>query len=163
VRGSAPYGEAGRGWSGLVVFLALSAIVSGLGGLATSTSVGDWYQTLHKPAFTPPDRAFAPVWTVLYILMALAAWRVWRKVGWRHKAIRLYLAQLALNFAWSLLFFGGQTVGIALLDILLLTGAIVATTLAFWRIDHWAAALMIPYLLWVAYAVLLNAAIWWMN
>jgi translocator protein len=95
--------------------------------------------------------------------MALAAWLVWRRVGWRDPALGLFFAQLALNLAWSVLFFGLQRVGAALGEILLLLALIAATTLAFWRIDRRAGLLFVPYLLWVGYASLLNGAIWLLN
>jgi translocator protein len=153
----------GPGWSALVGFLALAAIVSGLGGLVTATSADGWYRTIAKPSFTPPDWVFAPVWTTLYVLMAVAAWLVWRQVGLRHRSIVLYLVQLALNLTWSLIFFGAQAVGVALFEVAFLWAAILGTALAFLQINRVAGLLMLPYLAWVSYALLLNASIWWMN
>ena len=150
-------------WITLLGFLALCFAVAGIGGAVTATSVETWYRTLMKPAFTPPDRVFGPVWTTLYAMMALAAWLVWRRIGWRDQALRLFFAQLALNLAWSILFFGLHLVGLALVDIVVLLVLIAATTLAFWRINRWAGLLLVPYLLWVAYATALNGAIWLMN
>ena len=95
--------------------------------------------------------------------MALAAWLVWRRVGWRVLALGLCFVQLALNLAWSILFFGLQLIAAALADILLLVALIAATALAFWRVDRRAGLLLLPYLLWVGYASLLNGAIWLMN
>ncbi len=139
--------------------------VAALGGAVTAQSVGGWYQTLSKPAFNPPDQVFAPVWTVLYVMMAVAAWRVWRRreAPGRGRALALFAAQLALNLAWSVLFFGLQAVGAALVEILVLWLAILITTAAFARIDRAAAWLMVPYLAWVSFAVALNAAIWRLN
>ena len=150
-------------WVALAAFLAVCFAVAGIGGAVTATSVDTWYPTLAKPAFTPPDRLFGPVWTVLYAMMALAAWLVWRQVGWQASALLLFFAQLALNLLWSVLFFGLQRVGLALVDIAVLVVLIALTTIAFWRIDRRAGLLFVPYLLWVAYASALNGAIWRMN
>lgn len=153
----------GKRWGLLAGLLALCCAVAGIGGWVTATSVESWYPTLAKPGFTPPDRVFGPVWSVLYAMMAVAAWLAWRRVGWRDRALGLFFAQLALNLAWSVLFFGLQLVGAALAEILLLLALIAATTLAFWRIDRRAGLLLVPYLLWVGYASLLNGAIWLIN
>ena len=153
--------------SGLVLvgFLVLCFAVAGIAGAVTSSSVETWYPTLEKPAFTPPDWVFGPVWTALYAMMALAAWLVWRRTGWSggRNALGLFLGQLALNLAWSVLFFGLQQVGWALVEIVVLLALILATTMAFFRIDWRAGALLVPYLLWVGYAGALNAGIWALN
>jgi tryptophan-rich sensory protein len=154
---------AGKDWLVLIALLALCFAVAGIGGFVTATSVESWYPTLAKPGFTPPDWVFGPVWGALYAMMALAAWLVGRRVGWRDRVLGLFFAQLALNLAWSVLFFGLQLIGAALAEILLLLALLAATTLAFWRIDRRAGLLFVPYLLWVGYASLLNAAIWLMN
>ncbi|AFK52347.1 TspO and MBR like protein [Tistrella mobilis KA081020-065] len=140
----------GRSLLALLGFLALSAVVSGLGGAVTTPEIDGWYRTLPKPGFTPPDWVFAPVWTTLYILMAVAAWRVWRKAGiaGARGALGLHLVQLALNLAWSVLFFGLHQVGLALVDILVLLVAVTATAIAFGRHDRPAGLLMLPYLAW---------------
>ncbi|WP_374307935.1 TspO/MBR family protein [Dongia sp.] len=145
----------------LVGFLILSLLVSSLGGWLTAGSIGDWYPTLAKPGFNPPDWVFAPVWSTLFLLMAIAAWRVWRRVGWaagRTSQI-LYFAQLVGNLAWSALFFGLQRPGLALVDCALLLILIIATTWQFRRHDGLAALLMLPYIAWVAFACVLNGAI----
>ena len=131
----------------------------------TSTSVGTWYQQLRKPSFNPPDWVFAPVWTTLYIAMAVAAWRVWRERGVQGARfeLSLFATQLTLNLGWSILFFGLRQIGGALVEILILLAAIVATALAFRRIDGIAALLLVPYIAWVAFATLLTAALWWLN
>lgn len=148
-----------------MIFLALCLAVSALGAAATATSVGSWYRTLAKPPFNPPDWIFAPVWTALYFMMALAAWRVWRRDGLRQAraALMLFALQLALNLAWSVLFFGMRAIGAALLEIVALLVAILATTLVFWRRDRVAGMLFIPYAAWVAFAAVLNAALWRLN
>jgi translocator protein len=145
------------------VFLTVCFAVAAIGGMVTATSVDTWYPTLAKPAFTPPDRVFGPIWTALYAMMALAAWLVWRRVGWGARALWLFFAQLALNLAWSVLFFGWQRIGLALVDMALLLALIALTLVAFWRIDRRAGLLLVPYLFWVAYASALNGAIWLMN
>jgi benzodiazapine receptor len=149
----------------LIALLAACLGVGALGALATAQSVGSWYQTLAKPSFNPPDRVFAPVWTALYVLMAMAAWLVWRRAGWREArpALALFALQLALNLAWSFLFFGARWIGGALVEIALLWLAIAATIAAFRRHSAWAAWLMLPYLAWVSFASLLNWSLWRLN
>lgn len=150
---------------GLVVFLALCLAVSGIGAAVTATSVGTWYQALQKPPFNPPDWVFAPVWTTLYVLMAIAGWCVWRQARFEtgRKALTVFAIQLALNLAWSFLFFGLQRVDLALIEIVILLLAIIANTILFWRIDRLAGALFVPYVLWVTYATVLNASLWRLN
>ncbi|WP_196794005.1 MULTISPECIES: TspO/MBR family protein [unclassified Thioalkalivibrio] len=150
---------------GLLAWMVLVFAVAGLGGWATSLSVSDWYPTLARPPLNPPDAVFGPVWSVLFGLMGLAAWHVWRRVGLTGApiALGLFLAQLALNLGWSVLFFGLQRPDLALAEILILWPLILATLVAFWRIDHIAGALLVPYLLWVAFAIYLNAGIVWLN
>ncbi|MEZ5670517.1 MAG: TspO/MBR family protein [Alphaproteobacteria bacterium] len=154
-----------RDWVGLGVSLALVLVVSVVGGLVTADSVEGWYRTLEKPAFNPPDWLFGPVWTLLYVMMAVAAWRVWRRAGWRNgrAALGLYGAQLALNLGWTLLFFGAQRPAWALAELVVLFAAIAVTALAFFRHDRVAALLLAPYAAWVAFAGVLNAAIVWLN
>lgn len=150
---------------GLAGFLLACFAVAAAAGAVTADSVATWYPTLNKPAFTPPDWVFAPAWTVLYAAMAVAGWRVWRKVGFAggRNAMTLFAIQLLLNGAWSFLFFGAQAIGIALVDIVVLLLVIAATAAAFWRIDRIAGLLFVPYLLWVVYATALNAGIWLAN
>lgn len=149
----------------LVLLLAASALVAGLGGWATASSVATWYPSLAKPAWTPPSYLFGPVWTALYALMAFAAWWVWRQGGWRgnRDALGVYALQLVLNGLWSFLFFGLRSPGWALVDVACLWLAILATTLLFWRRSRLAAALLVPYLAWVSFASALNWAIWRLN
>jgi len=149
----------------LAGFIALCLAVSALGGLATASSVGSWYQGLAKPPFNPPDWVFAPVWLTLYLMIAFAGWRVWRVAGFAaaRAAFTWYAIQLALNLTWSLLFFGARAPGAALIEVIVLWVAIVANAAAFWRYDRLAGLLLVPYIAWVGYAALLNAAIWWLN
>ena len=150
---------------GLLAFLAVCLAVSALGAAATATSVGSWYQALQKPSFNPPDWIFAPVWTTLYLMMAVAGWRVWRLNGLSgaRTALVLFALQLALNLAWSYLFFGFRLIGPALVEVVVLLAAIVATAVAFWRHDRLAGLLMVPYAAWVGFATVLNAALWHLN
>ena len=147
----------------LAVLLCLAA--GALGSLATASSVGTWYRHIEKPTWTPPDAVFGPVWTMLFVLMGVSLWMVWRdgESKPRLSAVALFAGQLLLNVAWSFVFFGLRSPGWALLDIALLWLAIAATIAAFARIRRWAAALLVPYLLWVTFAVALNLAIWRMN
>jgi tryptophan-rich sensory protein len=147
---------------GLVLWLAASLAAGVIGSRFTP---GAWYAELTKPAWTPPGVVFGPVWTVLYVLMGVAAWLVWRRGGFREAplALGLFLAQLALNALWSYLFFGLQLPGAAFAEILVLWAAILATTICFWRVVPVAAALLVPYLLWVGFASALNFQLWRLN
>jgi len=153
-----------RDFAGLAAFLLLVALVSAAGGWATSSSVGTWYAGLAKPWFNPPDWLFGPVWSALYAMIAVAGWRLWRRGG---PASRLALAawylQLLLNLVWSFLFFGGRMIGAALVEIVVLLAAIAATIVLAWRVERAAAWLLAPYLAWVAFAAVLNAALWRLN
>ncbi|MCS6924404.1 MAG: tryptophan-rich sensory protein [Candidatus Binatia bacterium] len=148
----------------LLVLLVLCFAAAGVASLLTASSVSGWYQTLAKPSWTPPDWVFRPVWSVLYLMMAVAAWVVWRTEGPRRReALTLFGVQLGLNVAWSGCFFALQRPGLALLTLLVLLAVLTATTHAFWRLSRFAAALLLPYLLWSAFAAILNSAIWWLN
>lgn len=150
-------------WS-LAGWLLLSFAVSAIGGYLTSSEIGTWYSTLQKPDFQPPNWLFAPVWLVLYTLMAVAAWRVHQRVGTlQHVAIHFYLVQLFLNFLWTILFFWLHLIGVALGEILLLWVSILLTTFFFARIDRFSAWLFVPYAFWVGFASYLNFAIWRLN
>jgi len=126
---------------------------------------GEWYAQLLKPAWNPPNWIFGPVWTALYILMAVAAWKIWRHGGFgaQRRPLSLFLVQLALNAAWSPIFFGLQEPGFAFAEILTLWVAIVGTIMAFRRVDRWAAGLLVPYLAWVTFASVLNFTLWRLN
>jgi tryptophan-rich sensory protein len=150
---------------GLAFFVALCLGIGALGAAVVSTSVDTWYAELAKPSFTPPDRVFGPVWTALYVLMAIAAWRIWRAADrdTRRGPLTLFALQLALTLGWTVVFFGLQKIGAALATIVVLDVGVVVTTLAFRPIDRWAGLLMLPYLAWVAFATVLNIAIWRLN
>lgn len=150
---------------GLVVLLAVCLGAAALGSAATVPRIDDWYATLDKPSWTPPSWVFGPVWTVLYIAMAVAAWLVWRQAGLAAARwpLGLFAVQLGLNVAWSWLFFGLRSPALGLIDILLLWIAIAATLASFWRRTTAAGLLLAPYLAWVTFAAALNSAIWWLN
>lgn len=150
---------------GLFLFILLCLLVSALGGAITSNSVDTWYQEINKPSFNPPDWVFAPIWIALYMLMGIAAWRIWRKS--RPKLITtsltVFYAQLVLNLIWSYLFFGMQRIDLALFEIVILLIVIIANTILFWRLDRQAGICFLPYIAWVTYAMILNASIWILN
>jgi benzodiazapine receptor len=152
-------------WLSLLAFIAICLAISAIGGVLTAQSAGGWYQTLNKPPFNPPDWVFAPVWTLLYLTIAVAGWRVWLAGGLARarSAIVVYAAQLVLNLAWSFLFFGARMIGAALADIVLLLAAIGVNAAFFARIDRTAAWLLAPYAAWVAFAAILNLALWRLN
>ena len=153
-----------RSWLGLVVFVVICFSVAAVGGAITTPQVGNWYANLAKPDWTPPGWIFGPVWSVLYLGMAIAAWLVWRQEGLASVAPwGLFAAQLFLNLAWSWLFFGLRAPGAALLELVLLWMAILATTAVFWRRSKPAGLLLVPYLAWVTFAAALNFAIWRLN
>lgn len=146
----------------LVAFLALCF---GAAWIGSQFEPGAWYQELDKPSWNPPAWVFAPVWSLLYLMMAVAGWLVWRERG--RKAVRLALAlfvlQLALNAAWSWLFFGLNRPDLAFVEIVVLWLAILATAARFWRVRRAAGALLLPYLAWVGFAGVLNFVLWRMN
>lgn len=123
---------------------------------------GEWYLALNKPSWNPPAWIFGPAWTLLYTLMAIAAWLVWRRNGWG-RPLMLYFVQLLLNAAWTPVFFGAHELGWALGVIVLLWIAILATLLSFSRVSRLAACLLWPYLAWVTFATVLNFTLWQMN
>jgi translocator protein len=149
----------------LLALLILCFATAALGAWFNTGPIDNWYPTLRKPAWTPPNWVFAPVWTTLYAMMAFAAWLVWLRVRWptSQTALGLFAVQLVLNAAWSGLFFSLHSPGIAFVEIILLWCAIAVTLWRFGRISRVAAGLLAPYLLWVTFATALNGAIWWMN
>ena len=152
-------------WVGLAGFLGACYAVAGIGGWATARSLGTWYAGLRRPAIAPPNAVFGPVWTVLYALMAVAAWLVWREHGlagaWG--ALVLFGAQLVLNLGWSLTFFGWRRPGWAVVVILALWGVLTATLVVFWLQVPLAGGLLVPYLAWVTFAMALNVEYWRLN
>ncbi|GLW91565.1 tryptophan-rich sensory protein [Actinokineospora globicatena] len=152
-----------KDWFALAGFLLLSYAVAGLGSLATIDNVRGWYATADKPWFTPPNWLFGPVWTVLYGLIAVAAWLVWLRREQEPRQVKVALAvwavQLLLNLAWTPTFFGLQWLWAGFVVIVLLDVAVVATIVRFRRVRPVAAWLLAPYLAWILYASLLNAGV----
>lgn len=134
-----------------------------LGSLLTRPALMAWYEGLSKPNWTPPNWLFAPIWTILYMAMGVAAWLVWRRSGLTAAPMQLFLLQLLLNVAWSAVFFRFRSPGWAFVEIVTLWCAILLTAIGFGRTAPLAGWLMIPYLLWVSYAAALNFAIWRLN
>jgi benzodiazapine receptor len=147
----------------LVICFIVCFAAAWVGSLLTRPALVPWYAGLAKPPWTPPNWVFAPAWTTLFALMAIAAWLVWRRAGLVSTPMALFLLQLLLNVTWSGLFFGLQSPGAAMAEIVVLWGAILATTIGFWRVDRLAGWLFVPYLAWVAYAAALNFSIWRRN
>ncbi len=150
---------------GLALLVLICFAAAGVGGLLTRPAIENWYSILRKPAWTPPNWIFGPVWSALYLAMAVAAWLVWRKAGLSAAklALALFGLQLLFNVAWSAIFFGLRMPGPAFAEIMILCLLILATTVAFWAISRLAGALMVSYLLWVSFATALNFAIWRLN
>ena len=146
----------------LLVFVLLSLLVGGSATFFTEPSIPTWYAALAKPDFSPPNWLFAPVWTTLYVLMGVAASRVWKLTGFG-KEIGFWAAQLVLNFCWSTIFFYLHQIGAALIEMGVLWLAILVTLILFWRRDRVAGLLLVPYLAWVSFAFCLNLAIWRLN
>jgi tryptophan-rich sensory protein len=148
-----------KDWMSLAGFIALVAIAAAGGAIAAPDA---WFAALAKPSFNPPSWVFAPVWSILYVLMAIAAWRIRRAAGWGI-ALWLWLAQLFCNAIWAPLFFRMHRIDLALADIFVLLALVVATTWQFYRRDRVAGLLLFPYVAWVGFATALNYAIWTLN
>jgi benzodiazapine receptor len=151
-----------RDWVALPLFIACSMLAATSG---VFWGVDEWYFRINRPPWTPPGWLFGPVWTTLYVMIGVSAWRVWRVGGFRRDrtALGLLLVQWALNFAWTGLFFGLRRPDIALAEIIVLLVFIAATAWRFRRHDLAACLLLVPYLLWVSFATVLNGAFWWLN
>ena len=141
------------------------AVSFGTGWIGSQFRPDAWYESLAKPGWNPPNAVFAPVWSVLYALMGVAAWLVWRRAGFKEAsaALGLFVVQLVLNGLWSYLFFGLHRVDLAFLEILVLWALILIVGVLFWREVWLAGALMLPYLVWVGIASVLNFALWRLN
>jgi tryptophan-rich sensory protein len=139
------------------IFITFSAPLFGVVAMP-----GAWYAALNKPAWNPPAWIFGPAWTLLYTLMAVAAWLVWKQGGWRWP-LMLYFVQLALNAAWTPIFFGAHELGWAMIEIVALWTAILLTMLSFRQISKTAGWLFVPYLAWVTFATVLNFTLWRLN
>jgi translocator protein len=146
-------------YSSLIVFAAATLLAAVTGARFIP---GPWYKALRKPSWTPPDWLFGPAWTVLYIMIAIAGWRLWSAGGW-HRAITVWIIQLMLNAAWSWLMFGQKRIDLAMVDIIALWLSIALFIVLAWPVDQTAALLFAPYLAWVTFATALNAAIFRLN
>ena len=153
-----------RQLAGLVGWLAVTFAAAAVGALA-SVNAGAFYQQLERPAWAPPAALFGPIWTLLYVLMGIAAWLVWRQAGFRRArvALTLFLVQLAVNALWTWLFFVWRLGALAFVESLALGALVLLTVIAFWRIRPVAGMLLMPYLAWVTYAAALTLAVWQRN
>ena len=150
---------------GLIVSVGICFGAALLGNLATMPQIPDWYAGIFKPSWTPPDWVFGPVWSLLYAMMAISAWLIWRKADGKITRLPLFwfAFQLTLNSLWSVLFFGMQNPAWSMVEIFFLWLAILMTIRAFWSLSQSAALLLVPYFLWVSFASALNVAIWQLN
>ncbi|MBI2064836.1 MAG: tryptophan-rich sensory protein [Candidatus Yanofskybacteria bacterium] len=148
----------------LLIAVGISELAGILGTVFTVSAIPNWYSTLTKPAFNPPAWIFGPVWTILYLLMGISLWLVWKSNSKeKSRVIWLFAVQLVLNTVWSPIFFGAQSIGSALAVIVLLWAAIVLTILTFRKISKTAAWLLVPYIAWVSFAFYLNYMLWVLN
>jgi len=151
----------------IIIAVSIWMVIGFLSGMSTTDSIQNWYVHLNKPFFNPPNWIFAPVWTILYIMMGVAAALVWHDMPAKKSkvktALSLFVGQLILNALWSIIFFGMQKPMWALIEIAILWVLILLTIRHFNKINPLAGKLMIPYLLWVSFASILNASIWWLN
>ena len=146
----------------LIISILLPFLASAIGGLFTASSVSTWYVELTKPSFNPPSWIFGPVWTILYLLMGISLYLVWTK-KYNQKAFTLFGVQLFLNALWTILFFGLKVPLYALIEIVFLWAAILMTIVYFYRINRTSAYLLMPYIIWVSFAAILNFAIFLLN
>ncbi len=155
-----------KDWWKLIVAVILCLMVGYIGSFATTPAIPTWYATLNKPPFSPPNWLFAPVWTTLYILMGISLYLVWTKgtkIKKNKEAINLFLIQLGLNFLWSFIFFGFKNPSLAFLELVALWVVLLITILRFLKISKTAGYLLIPYILWVSFATILNLSIVLLN
>ncbi|HUX44889.1 MAG TPA: TspO/MBR family protein [Terracidiphilus sp.] len=152
-------------WISLGVWLGICFAVAAVGGRWTAGEIPAWYRTLTRPSFAPPNWVFGPVWSLLYLLMGIAAWRVWESAagGMRTRGLTLFLLQLGLNLAWSWIFFHRHAIGAALVEVAVLWMMIGITTMTFAQVDRAAGWMMAPYWAWVTFATALNAGYWRLN
>lgn len=148
--------------AGLIIWIIICFIPAIIG---SQFGPSDWYQALNKPDWNPPNWIFGPVWTLLYFLMGISVWIIWKNYGLKNAAIPIgfFIVQLIFNAAWSWLFFGLENVSLAFVDIILLWTFILITLIMFWKLDTWSGVLLIPYIAWVSFATFLNYNIWQLN
>ena len=149
----------------LAICIAIPLIIGSISGIATSGNITTWYAGLNKPSFNPPNWIFGPVWTVLYLLMGISLFLIWRSPAGdaRNYALTIFCIQIILNFAWSFIFFHFKQTGWAFVEIILIWLSVLAMIFIFYRISKPSALLQIPYFLWVSFAVVLNGSIWHLN
>jgi benzodiazapine receptor len=149
----------------LALCITIPLLIGGISGFATATSINDWYVSINKPSFNPPNYLFGPVWTILYILMGISFFMILQSPvnEFRKKAVAIFCIQLLLNFCWSFIFFKFQLLGLAFIEIILIWLSIITMIIIFFEINKKAALLQIPYLLWVSFASVLNGSIWFLN
>lgn len=149
----------------LFLSILIPLVVGFTSGFFTASGVNEWYTTLNRPSFNPPNWLFGPVWTTLYILMGISLYLIWKQPASseRNAALLIFAVQLVLNFFWSIIFFYWHQIGFALIEIVLLWAFIVLMIYRFYHINSTAALLNIPYLLWVSFATVLTAAYWNLN
>jgi benzodiazapine receptor len=149
----------------LVISIILPLSAGAIAGMFTARAIPEWYTSLNQPSFNPPDWIFGPVWTTLYIIMGISFFLIWKLAAGkeRNQAIGIFLLQLLLNFGWSFFFFYFNMIGLALIEIILLWSTIIFMLVRFYKLRPLAAYLNIPYLFWVTFAMVLNAAYYWLN
>ena len=150
----------------LLISIVVCLAIGGVSGYFTANEIPTWYATLNKPSFNPPNGIFAPVWSTLYILMAISFWLIWKsntESSTKNRAMTFFVIQLILNFFWSIIFFSLHQLGFALVEIILMWMFILFSIVSFYPISKIASYLLIPYLLWVSFASVLNFAIWKLN
>ncbi len=149
----------------LFISIALPLMVGAIAGIFTATAIGSWFETLHHPSFRPPNWLFGPVWTVLYLLMGISIYLIWiqQATSMRKRVIIIFAIQLSLNFIWSFLFFYFHAIGFALVEIIVLWVCIFILIFQFRKVKPLAAYLNIPYIIWVTFALILNAGYFWLN
>lgn len=149
----------------LILCISLTLVIGGVSGVATASGITNWYVTLNKPVFNPPNYLFGPVWTLLYILMGISFYLILQSNNhtFKRRAIIIFFIQLFLNFSWSFLFFKFQLVGAAFIEIISIWFSIIVMIITFYKVNRTASYLQIPYLLWVSFASVLNGSIWMLN
>ncbi len=148
-----------------LVCLSIPLLVGGISGFATANGLEPWYASLKKPSFNPPNYLFAPVWTTLYTMMGISLFLIWKSRMEKSidKALKIFAIQLTLNFLWSFLFFYFQNLGLAFVEIILMWISIIFCIFTFYKVNKVASYLLIPYIMWVSFASILNGALWYLN